>query len=147
MTIAPGGGVGPAGKRNWRQPRRGRNASKHGMKIVLLGMLGIVLLAGCQQSQQPSPDQIRQDTAKATHEAVQDAKAVGQGVVDGLKKSRTVNINSASPDDLKKLPGIDDARARRIIDNRPYDHADDLVKKGVVPQAEYGRISGQVVAK
>ncbi len=117
------------------------------MKIVLLASLGIVLLAGCQQQSQPSPDQIRQDTAKATHEAVQDAKAVGQGVVDGLKKSKTVNINAASADQLEELPGIDDARARRIIANRPYDHADDLVKKAVVPRAEYDRISGQVVAK
>ena len=65
---------------------------------MLLASLGIVLLAGCQQQTQPSPDQIRQDTAKATHEAVQDAKAVGQGVVDGLKKSKTVNINAASAD-------------------------------------------------
>jgi DNA uptake protein ComE-like DNA-binding protein len=130
-----------------RQPGRGRGASNFDMKRVLLGLLGIVLLAGCQQSQQPSADQIRQDTAKATHEAVQDAKAVGQGVVDGLGKSKNVNINSASADQLEKLPGIDDARARRIIAHRPYDHADDLVKKGVVPQAEYDRISGQVDTK
>lgn len=119
------------------------------MKSVLLGMLGIVMLAGCQQRQQPSPEQIRQDTAKATHEAVQDAKALGQGVMDGLKKagSGPVDINSATPDQLTKLPGIDDQRARRIVANRPYDHADDLVKKHVVPQAEYDKISGQVVAK
>ncbi len=117
------------------------------MKLVLLATVGIVVLAGCQQRQQPTPDQIRQDTAKATHDAVQDAKAVGQGVVDGLKKSKTVNINEASANQLKELPGIDDARARRIIANRPYDHADDLVKKAVVPQAEYDRISGQVVAR
>jgi DNA uptake protein ComE-like DNA-binding protein len=120
------------------------------MKSVLLGMLCIVALAGCQPSQ-PTPEQIRQDTAKATHEAVQDAKAVGQGVADGLKKagsgSGPVDINSATPDQLKKLPGIDDARARRIAANRPYDHADDLVKKHVVSQAEYDKISGQVVAK
>jgi len=118
------------------------------MKRLLLGTLGIVVLAGCQPSQ-PSPDQIRQDAAKATHAAVQDAKAVGQGVVDGLKKAGAgaVDINSATPDQLTKLPGIDDQRARRIIDHRPYHHADDLVKKHVVPQAEYDRISGQVVAK
>jgi DNA uptake protein ComE-like DNA-binding protein len=116
------------------------------MKRLLLATLSVVLLAGCQPSQ-PTPDQIRRDTAKATHDAVQDAKAVGQGVMDGLKSSKSVNINTASPDNLKKLPGIDDARANRIIANRPYDHADDLVKKGVIPQAEYDRISGQVQAK
>jgi DNA uptake protein ComE-like DNA-binding protein len=140
-------GLGQREKKSKRQPGRGRDASNRNMKRVLLAALGIVLLAGCQQRQQPSPDQIRQDTAKATHKAVQDAKAVGQGVVDGLKKSKTVNINTASADQLKGLPGIDDARARRIIANRPYDHANDLVKKGVVPQAEYDRISEQVDTK
>lgn len=118
------------------------------MKSALLGLLGIVVLAGCQRSQ-PTPDQIRQDAAKATHEAVQDAKAVGQGVADGLKKAGAgaVDINAATPDQLKSLPGIDDHRARRIIANRPYDHADDLVKKHAVSPAEYDRIRGQVVAK
>ena len=112
----------------------------------MIAMLGVAVLAGCRPIQ-PTPDQIRQNTAKATHDAVQDAKAVGQGVWDGLKKSKAVNINAASQDQLEKLPGIDEARARRIIRDRPYDHADDLVKKGVIPQAEYDRISGQVEAR
>lgn len=129
-----------------QQPGRGRGASNQGMKLVWMGMLGMVLLAGCRPSQ-PTPDQIRQQTANATHDAVQDAKAVGQGVWDGLKKSKTVNVNSATRDQLEALPGIDEARARRIIANRPYSHADDMVKKGVIPQAEYDRISGQVEAR
>ncbi len=113
---------------------------------MLLCLVGSVLLAGCAPSN-PSPDRIRQDTAKATHNAVQDAKAVTQGVVDGLKQSRPLNINSASADQLEHLPGVDEERARRIIANRPYDHADDLVKKHVMSRAEYDRISGQVMAK
>lgn len=116
------------------------------MKRQWAGTLAILVLTGCRPSN-PSPDTIRQDTAKATHNAVQDAKAVGQGVWDGLKKSKTVNINTASADQLEKLPGIDEARARRIVRDRPYDRADDLVKKGVIPQAEYDRISGQVATK
>lgn len=128
------------------QPGRGRGASNLSMKLVWMGMLGMVLLAGCRPSQ-PTPDQIRQQTANATHDAVQDAKAVGQGVWDGLKKSKEVNVNTATRDQLEALPGIDEARARRIIANRPYSHADDMVKKGVIPQAEYDRISGQVEAR
>jgi len=116
------------------------------MNRAFVGTLAIIVLAGCRPSN-PSPGEIRQNTAKATQDAVQDAKAVGQGVWDGLKKSKTVNINTAPADQLEKLPGIDAARAKRIIRDRPYDRPDDLVKKGVVPQAEYDRISGQVVAK
>jgi DNA uptake protein ComE-like DNA-binding protein len=116
------------------------------MKRLLFGFLGAMLLAGCMPSN-PSPEQIRQDTAKATHNAVQDAKAVTEGVADGLKQSRHVNLNSASTDQLKSLPGVDESEARRIIANRPYDRTDDLVRKRVVSQAEYNRISGQITAK
>lgn len=125
------------------------------MKRILLFTLSLVLLTtiGCKSvDQNPTPEQIRQDTAKATKTAAQDAKAVVEGVKDGLKSKTpgtagTININTASADDLKTLPGIDDVRAHRIIANRPYDHADDLVKKHVVSRDEYDRISGQVVAQ
>ena len=116
------------------------------MKMTLLCLLGSILLAGCAPSS-PSPDRIRQDTAQATHNAVQDAKAVTQGVVEGLKQSRPLDINSASTAQLTRLPGIDEERASRIIANPPYDRTDDLVKKRVVSRAEYDRISGQVAAK
>ena len=32
-----------------------------------------------------------------------------------------MNINKASEKDLESLPGIDEAAARRIVDDRPYD--------------------------
>src|SRR5579863_1479497 len=112
--------------------------------ILVLSFASLAFTACSPGSQNPTPEQIRQDTAKATETAAKDAKAVVQGVEDGIKAK---NINTATPDRLKTLPGIDDARANRIIANRPYDHADDLVKKHVVSQDEYDRIAGQVVAQ
>ena len=58
-----------------------------------------------------------------------------------------MNINNATPDQLEALPGIDAARARRIIAGRPYRSSDDLVKRHLVTKAEYDRIAGQVVAQ
>lgn len=116
------------------------------MKRLFVASLILFSLAGCT-SQQRNPDAIRQDTAKATKEVAQDAKAVAKGVEDGLKSSSTVNINKASADDLKTLPGIDDAAARRIIDSRPYEDASDLVKKKVITKHEYDQIAGKVTAK
>jgi DNA uptake protein ComE-like DNA-binding protein len=123
-----------------------------GMKITALLTLGLglVTLTGCSpNNQNPTPEQIRQDTAKAAETAAKDAKAVVQGVEDAAKakNANAVNINTATPDQLKSLPGIDDVRAHRIIANRPYGHSDDLVRKHIVSQAEYDRISGQVVAQ
>jgi DNA uptake protein ComE-like DNA-binding protein len=120
-----------------------------GMKRIGLFILGAGLagLAGCTSNQNPNPDQIRQETAKATREAARDTKAAVQGVVDGLKKTAPVNINKASEADLETLPGIDAVRAHRIIANRPYAHSDELVKRDVITQAEYDRISSQVVTQ
>ena len=116
------------------------------MKIAFAFGAILLILAGCT-SQQRSPDNIRQETAHATSQATRDAKAVVQGVYDGLKEGGTLNINKAPAEKLETLPGIDAARARRIIDHRPYDTSYDLVKKHVLTKAEYDRIAGRIAAR
>ena len=118
------------------------------MKRTLFFTLTLALLAviGCTQAPR-NPDEIRQDAAKAASEAKQDAKALVQGVEAGLKTNAQVNINNATADQLEALPGIDAVRARKIIAGRPYQNSDDLVKRHLVPKAEYDRIAGQVVAQ
>jgi DNA uptake protein ComE-like DNA-binding protein len=117
-------------------------------RALLLCPLTFALLAsiGCSPEQR-SPDNIRHDTAKATAEAARDAKAVVQGVVDGLKTKGAVNINKADADQLQSLPGISEVEARHIIAGRPYENSDELVKRHIVSKAEYDRIATQVVAR
>src|SRR5262245_12804749 len=57
-----------------------------------------------------------------------------------------LDINTASMDDLTALPGIDDARAKRIMAARPYKDKDELVTKGILSQATYDKIKEQIVA-
>ena len=57
-----------------------------------------------------------------------------------------LDINTATPDQLKGLPGIGDAYSKRIIDGRPYTAKNQLVTRGIVPQATYDKIKGQIVA-
>jgi len=116
------------------------------MKWTLIPALAVITLTGCTP-QQRSPDEIRRETASATATAARDAKAVAQGVADGLKHGGTVDINTASEKDLETLPGIDEAAARRIVNRRPYDNSSDLVKKHAVSQAEYDQIAKKVTAR
>jgi DNA uptake protein ComE-like DNA-binding protein len=105
-------------------------------------------LVGCTTSTpNPTPDQIRQEAAKATRSAVSDMKAAAKGVSDGLRRKEPLNLNTASLGELESLPGIDESTAQKIIDRRPYDTSSDLVKKHVVSKAEYDQIAVRVTAR
>jgi len=62
-------------------------------------------------------------------------------------KKEPLDINSASEDQLKALPGIGDAYSKKIVEGRPYKRKDELVQKKVVPQGTYDKIKDQIVAK
>jgi DNA uptake protein ComE-like DNA-binding protein len=131
---------------------------------------GLAWVAGCNNNPAPSSDQqLKQQAAQTTEQVKQgaqqaaaDAKVaaanaerkvddIAAGVKEGMHSDAkpapgAIDVNSASASQLTTLPGISGARAQRIVDNRPYSSPHDLVSKGIVSEAEYGRISGRIVA-
>ncbi len=58
---------------------------------------------------------------------------------------KPLDINSASINDLKALPGIDEAYAQKIVDNRPYEKKDQLISRNIIPPATYKKIKDRII--
>jgi DNA uptake protein ComE-like DNA-binding protein len=58
-----------------------------------------------------------------------------------------MDINSATEDELKTLPGIDVVYAGKIVAGRPYKNKTELVTRKIVPQATYQKIRYKIIAK
>ena len=68
-------------------------------------------------------------------------------VVQAAEQADLLDINSATADQLKALPGIGDTYSEQIIKGRPYQRKDELVQKKILPRATYEGIKYKIVAK
>src|SRR5215472_15081658 len=58
-----------------------------------------------------------------------------------------LDINSATSEELDKLPGVGPARAKAIIAHRPYNGKDDLVNRKIIPSNVYTQIKDKIIAR
>ncbi|HJU19628.1 MAG TPA: helix-hairpin-helix domain-containing protein [Stellaceae bacterium] len=82
-------------------------------------------------------------TAK-THQATTTAPAT---TAAAPQQGGLIDINTATAQQLDKLPGIGPKRAQMIIEHRPYKAKDELVERKIIPKSVYNQIQDKIIAR
>jgi len=116
---------------------------KRTLQVVSMGLLGAALAAtlAFAQATPATPASPAKTTTTTTKTSTRMSKE------KAVSAMPTIDINSASKEDLMKLPGVGDAIAEKIIAGRPYTSKVQLESKGIVNKATYAKIRSHVVAK
>ena len=107
--------------------------------VAVIGISTLLALPAVAQTGSPSKS--------PSAPAATAPSAAGKPAAKSDKTSELVDINSASAEELDKLPGIGPARVKAIIANRPYSGKDDLLQRKIIPPNVYNQIKDKIIAR
>ncbi|WP_243302816.1 ComEA family DNA-binding protein [Geothrix oryzisoli] len=99
------------------------------------------------QEEAAAPRKAESQAAKAAKAKSGAAKVKERAKAKAAADAKAVDINSATKEQLKKLPGITDAYADKIIAGRPYLSKAFLVTKNILPNDLFQTLRKQIVAR
>ncbi len=62
----------------------------------------------------------------------------------GVENAGLTNINSASFEELDKLPGIGQVYGKKIIEQRPYSNVEELLSRKIIPASTFDKIKDKI---
>ena len=118
--------------------------SRRSSLLVVLAMMASFAFAQLALAQGGTPT----SSSAAKPAAAEKAPASKPAKMHNVKTMMPrIDLNSAAREDLIKLPGIGEALADKIIAARPFKMKSELVSKGILTRAQYGKMASHVVAK
>jgi competence protein ComEA len=109
------------------------------MKRILITLAVVLAFVFAGAAQAPKKSESKKSATVEQKAATQ--KAATQKAAD------LIDINSATADQLKTIPGIGEAYSAKIIKGRPYKAKNELVQKKILPQAVYNKVKDLIIAK
>jgi len=90
----------------------------------------------------PGKTAATQKTEAATEPAAKKTPAAAK-----LAPGQVVNINTANKEQIEMLPGIGPVKAQAIIDGRPYNTKEDIMKVKGIKQGTFDKIKDSITVK
>lgn len=115
---------------------------------ISVGLTAALLLLSANIS---SAVENKSDAAQAATSNAKAKPTIARSDIDTKRKAhaniKLVNINGATREELKKLPGIGTAEADKIIAGRPYATKAHLVTQNIITRGVYENLKKLIIAK
>src|SRR5215469_1987829 len=106
-------------------------------------------VANATEKAKEESEKAAQQVRVAAQQAQHQAQVAAEGVKEGWNRDqpKILDLNSAPETELRRLPGLDENAAQRVINGRPYKNKEELVTRGILSRKEYDHIQDRLTVQ